>query len=231
MKLLAKIVLLTFVTISSSAQSVANLYWFRYFNQVHFNQKWSWQSEFDERRSIHPDRQRQFIMHTFANYKTKSKTDLAAGITGSWVTNTKNLTVPEARFFQSATKTLITVKRLTVQGRFRLEERFLHHTNAEKTELVDGYHFRFRTRYRIQFQFGLDKSQKWLMRLTDEIMYHTDTDYWWKYDQNRFYAGIERKLTKQFSLEVGYLFLDAYSADKNLQSNVLRTTLYHRINL
>lgn len=231
MNLLVKIVLLTFISVAASAQSSTNLYWFRYFNQVNFNQTWSWQSEFDERRSINPDRQHQFIMHTFVNFKTKSKIDFAAGITGSWVTNAKDLTVPEIRFFQSVTANLITAKRLTLQGRFRLEERFLHHTNAEKTELVDGYHFRFRTRYRIQFQYGLDKNQKWSIRLSDEIMYHTDSDYWWKYDQNRFYIGVEKKFTKKLSLEVGYLLLNSYSIGRNLQSNVLRTTLYHRINL
>lgn len=231
MKPLVKIVFMTFISFTASSQSPTNLYWVRYFNQINFNQKWSWQSEFDGRRSIKSDNQRQFIMHAFVNVNTKSKTDLSAGITGSWVTNAKNLTVPEIRFFQSVTANLVTVKRLTVQVRFRLEERFLHLTNTEKTELVDGYHFRFRTRYRIQFQYGLDKNQKWLVRLSDEIMYHTDSDYWWKYDQNRFYAGIERKFSKGLSLEVGYLFLDAYSVDKNPQFNVVRTTLYHRINL
>ncbi len=170
-------------------------------------------------------------MHTFVNFKTKSEVDLATGITGSWATNTKNLIVPEIRFFQSVTANLITIKRLAVQGRFRLEERFLHNTNTEKTELVDGYHFRFRTRYRIQFQYGLDKNEKWSIRLSDEIMYHTDSDYWWKFDQNRFYLGAEHKFTKQLSLEIGYVLLTANSNGQHLQSNVLRTTLYHRINL
>lgn len=222
---------MTLLCFSASAQSPTNLYWIRYFNQLHFNTKWSWQNEIDERRSIRPDHQRQFIMHSYANFSPNSKTDIATGITGSWVTNTKNLTVPEVRFFQSVTSNIATVGNIDLHFRFRLEERFFHNTDAEKINLTDGYHFKFRTRYRIQFQRNIDQQKKWSVRLSDEIMYHTDSDDLWKFDQNRIYAGVERKLTMQLSLEVGYLLIHALSTDKIIYSNILRTTLYHRIGL
>lgn len=224
-------ILTTPLCFSASAQSSSNLYWVRYFNQLHFNKKWSWQNEFDERRSIQPDQQRQFIMHTYANFKVNTKTDLAAGVTGSWVTNTKNLTVPELRFFQSATSKLATIGKIDLHFRFRLEERFLHNTDTEKINLTDGYHFKFRTRYRIQFQRSLDENQKWLAKISDEIMYHTDEDAVWEFDQNRLYFGIERKLSKQLSLEMGYLLGHFLSNDQIIHSNIVRTTLYHRITL
>ena len=224
-------VLTTLLCFSASAQSSNNLYWVRYFNQFHFNTKWSWQNEIDERRSIQPDHQRQFIMHSYANFKPNSKNDIATGITGSWVTNTKNLTVPEIRFFQSATSKIATIGKIDLHVRFRLEERFFHNTDGEKINLTDGYHFKFRTRYRIQFQKNLDTDKKWSARLSDEIMYHTDSDDLWKFDQNRIYVALERKLTKQLSLEMGYLLLHALSNEKIVYSNNLRTTLYHRISL
>jgi hypothetical protein len=203
----------------------------RYFNQLHFNSKWSWQTEMDERRSIQPDQQRQFIAHSFASFKLNSKNDLASGITGSWVTNTKKLTVPEIRFFQAITSNIATIGKVDLHFRFRLEERFLHNTDTQKANLTDGYRFKFRTRYRIQFQRNLDKNQKWTARLSDEIMYHTDSDDIWKFDQNRIYAGLERKLTEQLRLEMGYLLLHAFSNDAIIYSHVLRTTVYHRIKL
>ncbi|MEK6780285.1 MAG: DUF2490 domain-containing protein [Bacteroidota bacterium] len=117
-------VLTAFLCFSASAQSSANLYWIRYFNQLHFNTKWSWQNEFDERRSIQPDQQRQFIMHSYANFNLKSRTEFSAGMTGSWVTNLSNLTVPEVRTFQSITSRLATIDKFEINFRFRLEERF-----------------------------------------------------------------------------------------------------------
>jgi len=217
------------VCFSASGQST-NLYWIRYFNQLHFNKKWSWQNEIDERRSIQPDLQRQLIAHSYANFKPNTKTDLATGITGSWVTNSNDLTIPELRFFQSVTSKVATLGKNEISVRFRLEERFLHNTDGEKKYLTDGYHFKLRTRYRIQFQRSFN-DQAWVVRLSDEIMYHTDNSSAWKFDQNRAYASVERKLTKKLSLEVGYLLLHALSNDKITYSNNLRTTLYHRINL
>lgn len=231
-KILLRVILLTLICFRASAQTApSNLYWFRYFNQIHFNSKWSWQNEFDERRSINPDQQRQFIIHSYANFKPKANTNFATGITRSWVTNSKNLTVPELRFFQSVTSNVATFDKFNVQFRFRLEERFLHKTDTEKINLMDGYNFKFRTRYRVQFQCSLDKNQKWLARLSDEIMYHTDSGDLWKFDQNRIYAGVERKLTKQLSVEIGYLLVHFLSNDQVLRSNIARTTLYHRIGL
>ena len=202
----------------------------RYFNQLHFNKKWSWQNEIDERRSIQPDHQRQFIAHSYANFKLKPKTDFATGITGSWVTNPNNLTIPELRFFQSVTSNVATLGRNEIQVRFRLEERFLHTTDSEKKYLTDGYHFKFRTRYRIQFQ-RISNNKNWTFRFADEIMYHSDNSDAWKFDQNRLYTGLERRLSKQLGLEVGYMLLHSLSNDKIVYSNNLRTTLYHRISL
>ena len=175
-KILVRVILLTLICFRASAQtSPSNLYWFRYFNQIHFNSKWSWQNEFDERRSINPDRQRQFIIHSYANFKPKANTNFATGFSRSWVTNSKNLTVPELRLFQSVISQVVTVRKFNIQIRFRLEERFLHKTDTEKINLRDGFDFKFRTRYRIQFQYSLDENQKWLARLSDEIMFHTDS--------------------------------------------------------
>ncbi len=223
-------VLQTLLSFSSEAQSPTNVYWIRYFNQFHFNKKWSWQSEFDERRSIQPDRQRQFIAHTYANYKLNSKNDLTSGITGSWVTNSKNLTVPELRFFQSITSKIATIGRIDVQTRFRLEERFFHNTDNDKTYLTDGFQFKFRTRYRLQFQRAFN-NPNWTLRIIDEIMFHSDSSDPWKFDQNRAYVGIDRKLSKQLNLEIGYMLLHGLSNDTIVYGNILRTTLYHRINL
>lgn len=221
---------MTLICFSASAQSPANLYWTRYFNQLQFNKKWSWQNEVDERRSIHPDQQRQFIAHSYAVFNLKSKTDLAVGLSGSWVTNSNNLTVPELRSFQSVTSKVAMLGKTDIHIRFRIEERFFHNTDGEKTYLTEGFHFKLRTRYRIQFQRSFN-NQKWTVRLADEIMYHTDSSDPWKFDQNRVYVGVERKLTKQLGLEVGYMLLHAFSNDKIINSNNLRTTLYHRISL
>jgi len=227
--ILAVGVFMTPFCFSAFAQST-NLYWVRYYNQLNFNAKWSWQNEIDERRSIQPDLQRQLIAHSYANFKPNTKMDLATGITGSWVTNSSNLTIPELRFFQSITSKVATMGKNEINFRFRLEERFFHNTDSDKKYLTDGYHFKFRTRYRIQFQ-RVSNNKNWTVRLADEIMYHTDHTDAWKFDQNRIYLGVERKLTRLLGLEVGYMLLHSLSNDQIVYSNNLRTTLYHRISL
>lgn len=169
-------------------------------------------------------------MHSYGNFRPTEKTDFSAGISGSWVTNAKDLAVPEVRAFQSVTQQVIKIDNFYIHVRLRVEERFFHNTDSENINLTDGYRFKLRSRYRIQFQH-ISNNQNWTVRLADEIMYHTDSSDAWKFDQNRVYVGIERKLTKQLGLEIGYMLLHALSRDNIIYSNNLRTTLYHRISL
>ena len=82
--------------------------------------------------------------------------------------------------------------------RLRTEQRWFH--NYKTDVLTEGYNFKFRFRYMLRFDYKL--SDKWVFKLSDELMYHTDD-----FDQNRIYGGFEYKFAKTASIELGYLKL------------------------
>jgi len=213
----------------SWGQASTHAYWIRYFNQLNFSSKWSWQNEIDERRSIQPHQQLQFIAHSYAGFKAGKKTDLMAGVTVSWVTNTQHLTVPEQRLHQAIVYSFAIGKKLEISGRLRAEERFFRNTTDDRTAVTDGYHFRFRSRYRLQFLIPLGNTGKWNARIADEIMYDTDANDAWSFDQNRAYASLEYSFSKPVSLEIGYMYFTARANNQDVASHIIRTTLYHRI--
>ena len=118
----------------------------------------------------------------------------------------------EFYFFQKLTPKM----RLT--HRFRTEERWFE--NVENGEIVAGFNFRFRWRYRPQLTLKLN--EKWSLKTNAEIMYHVD-----KYDQFRFSLSGEYRFNPKMSLETGYLKVhQARSSGGFTDRDVLRTTVY-----
>lgn len=104
--------------------------------------------------------------------------------------------VPEWRLFQEFYfyQKLNDKARLT--HRFRTEQRWFHDYKTDV--LTERYNFKFRLRYMLRFDYKL--SEKWVFKLSDELMYHTDD-----FDQNRLFDDFIYQFTKESNIQFGYM--------------------------
>jgi Protein of unknown function (DUF2490) len=216
------------------------LYWMRYYNQLSLNEKWTWHNEIEERRFFENNRHHHLIMHTRLHYKFFKNADLALGFTYSLQSpqdpNAKiDLVVPELRPGQEVNFSNPITKRLTIQQRFRIDERFIQSNNGK--ELTDGYDFNFRFRYRLLLNYKLNKDDTKLsstIKLSDELMLNAGKNIIYnQFDQNRIYVGFEQGLNKNFSAELGYLYWyqQRSSGYQFFDRDIVRLTIYHKIKL
>jgi Protein of unknown function (DUF2490) len=201
-------------------------YWVRYYNQFSLTPKWIWHNEIDERRLLNPDRQAQFFIHTHIHYLPSTKLDFAFGFNHNLSKNRTNITVPEWRPWQEVNFNATPTSKIKLSFRYRLDERFIQHSSAHQLE--DGYQFVLRHRIRIQAMHRIGKNEQVTVKLSNELMLNTspvlDT-----FDQNRIFGAIEFKLTKNLSLETGYLNQLIRRNGESATFHILRTTLYHRL--
>lgn len=198
-------------------------YWTRLYIRVKINDKWAWQTEVDNRRFFDENKQLQFIAHTHVHRKLGKNTEGSLGLTYSAVWQ-GILAVPELRPFQEFYVYQKVNDKARFSHRFRTEERWFR--NYQNGSLTEGYNFRFRLRYMLRFDYKL--SDKWILKLNDEVMYHTDD-----FDQNRLYGGFEYKFRKDVSLELGYLKANLKRANNKgfYDRDNLRLTLYKDFNI
>jgi hypothetical protein len=217
-----------------------SLYWVRYYNQLSINKKWTWHNEFEDRRFFENNQQHHFIMHSRLHYKILQNADVAFGLTYSLQSpqdpnSISDLVVPEIRPVQEINYSNPTTKRLIIQHRLRIDERFIHRNDGK--ELLDGYDFNFRFRYRIQVSYKLSKEKSktpTTLKVADELMVNAgDKIIYNQFDQNRVYAGIEQGLNKKFAIELGYLhwYQQRASGYQFFDRDIIRLTINHKIKL
>ena len=224
MKNFTLFIVLIFNTLSLKSQTVhQKAYWTRLYVRVKLNDKWSWQTEADNRRFFGENQQLQFIAHTHVHRKFSKNTEGSLGFTFSEVWQ-GNLPVPELRPFQEFYIFQPLSTRLRLSHRIRTEQRWFH--NYKNEALAEGYNFKFRFRYRPQLDFKL--SEKWALKVNDELMYHHDD-----FDQNRIYGAVEYKFRKDLSLEMGFMKLLQKRANNKgyFDRDNLRVTLYKDFDL
>ena len=193
-------------------------YWTRVYIRVKLNDKWSWQTEADNRRFFGENQQLQFIAHTHVHRKLSQNTEGSLGFTFSEVWQ-GSLPVPELRPFQEFYIFQPFNNHLRLSHRIRTEQRWFH--NYKNDAFTEGYNFKFRFRYmlRLDYKWG----EKWVLKANDELMYHHDD-----FDQNRIYGGVEYKFNKSLSLEMGYLKVYQKRANNKgyFNRDNLRVTVY-----
>lgn len=210
-----------------------SLYWLRYYNQTQLSPKYTLHVEVDERRFFNPDLQSQLFSHAHLHRKILKAFDVGVGFTQANTNSNKNnnLVVPEWRLFQEVSFTQLLVKKVQGQLRYRVEERYIHNSNA--LELMDGYNFILRHRFRLQFVLPLKKfksGRSFILKLSDEIMLNSTANAK-AFDQNRIYGGIEWQFSKKWSSELGYLNQYQSAPANDFDRDIIRYTLYHRLSL
>ncbi len=215
-----------------------SLYWLRYYNQLSINKKWALHNEIENRRFLENNRQHHFIAHTRLYYKILRNTDVALGLTYSRqspqdANATSTLVVPEIRPNQEINLNNILAKRLTLQHRIRIDERFIRKNNG--IQLLDGYDFNFRFRYRLQANYRLSSdsaNNKTTFKVANEIMLNAGKNIVYnQFDQNRIYIGCEQEVNKKISLELGYLHWYQQRAKQNqfFDRDIIRLTVLHKL--
>lgn len=241
-----KIILLFCVNLLSSGILIcqtkqtnhSQLLWFRYYSELQLKPTFSVHTEIENRVFNKTFKQNQFIIHTRVHYALKPKFDISAGFSYSlqWPQNknaTSRLVVPEYRFMQECNHFHFLNKTIKMSHRLRIEERFI--TATMEDELLKALNLFIRMRYRFQLQIDLLKSPnkgQFLLKISNEMMFQfgkTNTPY--LFDQNRFYFGFEQKVSKSFSVELGYqhLYQQRVEANKFYSKDILRLSIYHKL--
>ena len=215
-----------------------SLYWLRYYNQFDIHKNWTWHNEIDDRRFFENNKQHHLIMHSRLHYKIYKNADIAFGLTYSLQSpqepnSNTDLVVPELRPVQEINLSNPLGKRFTLHQRLRIEERFLHKNNG--MDLLEGYAFNFRFRYRLQASYKINKKETnnpTTLKVADELMINAGRKIIYnQFDQNRIYAGLEQGINKNISIELGYLHWYQQRATGNqfFERDIIRFTLYHKI--
>jgi hypothetical protein len=208
------------------------VYWIRYQNQLTFNPSLNWTNEADNRRFFSPDVESQFIVHSRLHYK-RGRWDYATGLSLSWAYAASpdkpvDRPVLEIRPVAEVSYEMpMAASRLI--HRVRLDNRFFE-TEGEKNVFEEStYVARFR--YRLQAIIPLKKTEdetKVTLKLADEIMLNHRRN---SFDQNRISAACEFLLSKNISVEGGYIYIyqQRFGTDAFIKRHVLRFTVFHRI--
>lgn len=244
MKLFLVILLILITTIKvAEAQKISinqNLYWLRYYNQLTLNKKYVWHNELEERRFFDKSKPNNRIIHSRLHYKLKPNLDVAAGLTYSLQNpqdpnSTSNLIIPEIRPVQELNYTISISKKLSLQQRFRIDERFIRKNDGQ--QLLEGYNFNFRFRLRLQLIFKLSEEKnktQTTIKIANELMLNAGKNVVYnQFDQNRVYFGIQQDLNSSLALELGYLnqYQQKASGNQFLNRDIVRLSLYHRLTL
>lgn len=217
-----------------------NLYWLRYYNQLSITKKTTWHNEIDDRRFFENNRRQQLIIHSRLHYKFIKNIDVAVGLSYSFQNpqdpnSTFGLRIPEFRPVQEISYTSSLSSRFNLQQRLRVDERFRHKNN--NLELLEGYDFNLRLRYRLQLVYRINEPDGKVpiaVKISDEFMINSGKKFASAhFDQNRIYAGFELGLQKNLSAELGYMHLYQQRANFNqfFERDILRLTVYHKIHI
>ncbi|OGS74366.1 MAG: hypothetical protein A3G95_01140 [Flavobacteria bacterium RIFCSPLOWO2_12_FULL_31_7] len=216
------------------------LIWYGYYNSLKFNEKWSLNSEIQERQFYQPTAQHQLVFRTNLERKLIGDWNASVGMTyflqnPNNPTSESNLTVPELRpdiGFGNKQKLGI----VTINHRYKAEARFFH--DVENNRLVGGYRF---SNFRLRYQVGLDfliwkneREQVFVAKIKDEIMFNVGNKMVKNtFDQNRIYLAINYKINNSYAVELGYMnwFQQLKSGTDFYNRDILRFSIFHSMDL
>ena len=216
------------------------LVWYYYVQNLKINDRFSVQSDIQERHFIGPAKQSQFIVRS--NFKTliASNWDVGVGLAFS-LSNTDptvaySLETPEIRphiEFNNKQK----LKHVFISHRYRLETRVYHNTSGR--DLAKGFSFgnmRFRYQFGVDFLLNKPKDEKnaWKLRLADEVMLNFGSKIKYNlFDQNRAYVTLQYAPIQVVAFEIGYLhlFQQRAAGDKYFSRHILRLGIVNNINI
>ena len=109
-------------------------------------------------------------------------------------------------------------------NRFRLEERFIQDVNGVP----------LRARYLLKTMFPFEKTKKWFFVTSDELFVNFDNHFHGPQagiDQNRFFVGLNHKISDNVSLEGGYQmqYLNKQSPTQDRLNHIILINMYFNL--
>ncbi|MEM9895803.1 MAG: DUF2490 domain-containing protein [Bacteroidota bacterium] len=177
------------------------------------------------------DRWRHHIFLSELNHKIKLGNKVTVGTHWSYLFFTvphdpfaeEDELLHELRPAQSISAPLLTKKHFKIFARLMLEERFFN--AKDDSEVYQGYDF---TYWRVRKKIGLKKSitPSIDFYLSEEFMIQSRKGGAFVFDQNRVDLFVRSKITKNVSLDLGYLFWYQHRNEIIYSRNSIRTGIF-----
>lgn len=173
-------------------------YWTPVYLNVPISNKFRGQFEVNPRIEQNGTHINQLLIRPSIGYNLSKNWSVWQGY--AWVTNYLPSFVSEQRIWQQLLyeKHFERFPRFSLINRLRTEERFIQNINGAP----------FRIRNMLRLQYALDKDKKWSLVLFDEPFINIgshDKGPQSGVDQNRLFAGINRKINSHINIDAGYL--------------------------
>ncbi|KIA99583.1 hypothetical protein OA93_05380 [Flavobacterium sp. KMS] len=182
-----------------------------------------------------------YIIRPGLNYHIKD--NMIATVGYAYIGNNRSVMdidgwVPEHRIWEQFIfnqKFTLANRPVTLQHRFRLEQRFMGQATIEQNELVtDSYEFAQRLRYFARSIFPLSKTDNFtkgaFLALQNEVFLNVQNapnDSF--FDQNRAYLALGWRLSPKFDLEAGYMNQYVLGKSNNTVNNIVQVAAYVRL--
>ncbi|MEW5975651.1 MAG: DUF2490 domain-containing protein [Acidobacteriota bacterium] len=184
--------------------------WFMYFGDHPLGDRWGIHLEGQWRRHEVVKRWQQLLLRPGVNFRVNEHISVTGGYAfvethpyGDFPARSR---FPEHRLFQQVILRQPLAAKVSLQHRYRLEQRFLGVIAAGGTPpKVESWRFENRFRYLLRADLPFGPSG-WYLGLYDEIFVNFGKNAAANlFDQNRAYGAVGKKLGEHFKLEVGYL--------------------------
>ncbi|WP_177205421.1 DUF2490 domain-containing protein [Halpernia frigidisoli] len=215
-----------------------NQQWIQYYTQLKFNDKWTLFTDGGFRWKNDLENSSQYIVRTGIYYKLNSSMAVGAGFAHlGFYDNSGKINRVEFRPYQEFNMSTI-YKPVTIQHRFRLEERFFNPVVDDK--IKSGSDFNFRFRYRLLFTVPVfklsstDPTKNVALSVGDEIMINAGKEIVSNvFDQNRLLIGTIVTLDKNFSASLTYnnQFASTKTVGTYNQANIIWLGVTQKINI
>jgi hypothetical protein len=223
------------------AQQTIHTGWLASFNTFSLNKSWSVHLDVQLRSTDELLQVQTLLIRPGINYHLKKNQVITAGyayIPNRYASATDNELLAEHRLWQQFI-VIQPVKKLSVQHRFRFEERFVPKPAIDNNDLYTGeYSFSTRFRYFVRsvIPLSLQKAafeKGMFTALQNEVFLNAtnqDKVNGKTFDQNRFYAAIGFRVVKQFDIEAGYMwqFVERRQGLGTTNNHIAQVAIYWR---
>jgi hypothetical protein len=223
------------------AQQNIHTGWLASFNTFSLNKSWSIHLDVQLRSTDEFSQVQTILFRPGLNYHLNKKQVLTAGyayIPNRYVSVADNGLLAEHRIWQQFIQ-IQPVKKLSIQHRFRFEERFIPKPAVDNNGLyADDYAFATRFRYFVRSVIPLTKQTEAFEKgvftaVQNEVFLNTTNQKAVNgktFDQNRLYIALGYRLVKQFDIEAGYMwqFVERKEGLGTTNNNIAQLALYWR---
>ncbi len=178
--------------------------WYMYFGMNRVSERWSIHTEAQFRYFETSDNFNQLLLRTGGNYHINNNAIATLGYAfietdPTFLESPSRANLKEHRIFQQFILTN-KVWEFLFEHRYRLEQRFISQTNVLSNPEQDLSRTEHRARYRLQMMVPLTKTL--FLNFYDELFINLQDNL---FDQNRLYGAFGIHITKNSSVQFGYL--------------------------